>query len=90
LFREGPDTEKQDIALGEQFGVGEMVKSAWAYARVIADDWSGAPELMPEEDQKSFTLFSEITLMEFGDGSDQNQSRNQRRRKLLFLGWSRS
>ena len=39
LFRGGPDTEKEDIKLGEKFGVGEVVRAAWANAKEIEEAW---------------------------------------------------
>src|SRR6516164_10828590 len=39
LFRGGPDTEKEDIELGEKFGVGDVVRAAWANAKEIEEAW---------------------------------------------------
>ena len=39
LFRGGPDTEKEDIQLAEKFGVGEVVRAAWANAKEIEEAW---------------------------------------------------
>jgi hypothetical protein len=39
LFQGGPDTEKEDIGLGEKLGVGDVVRAAWANAKEIEEAW---------------------------------------------------
>jgi hypothetical protein len=33
LFRDGADTAAEDVEVGEKFGVGELIKAAWANAK---------------------------------------------------------
>src|SRR6516162_1101336 len=58
LFRGGPDTEKEDIKLGEKFGVGEVVRAAWANAKEIEGAWvdraTASPPSVEESKSSSF------------------------------------
>ena len=55
LFRGGPDTEKEDIELGEKFGVGEVVKSVWANAKQTEKEMLGnAARVVEEDNPKNF------------------------------------
>jgi hypothetical protein len=57
LFRGGPDTEAEDIELGEKFGVAEAVRSAWANAKAaqaeMQSGWLQHPRVV-EEKSKNF------------------------------------
>src|SRR5262245_16340863 len=39
LFRGGADTEAEDVAVGEKFGVGGLIKDAWANAKETEKAW---------------------------------------------------
>jgi hypothetical protein len=39
LFRGGADTEAEDVGVGEKFGVGELIKAAWANAKATERAW---------------------------------------------------
>jgi hypothetical protein len=39
LFRGGADTEGEDVGVGEKFGVGELIKAAWANAKAMERAW---------------------------------------------------
>src|SRR5215831_5568931 len=59
LFRGGSDTEKEDIELGEKFGVGEVVRAAWANAKEIEEAWvdhaaKSPPSAEGERESSSF------------------------------------
>jgi len=62
LFRGGPDTEKEDIELGEKFGVGEVVKAAWANAKKIEETWSEQAAKSPPsvEEPKPSSFLPEV------------------------------
>ena len=58
LFRGGPDTEKEDIELGEKFGVGEVVRAAWANAKEIEEAWvDHATESPPSVEERKSSSF---------------------------------
>src|SRR6516165_7815968 len=58
LFRGGPDTEAEDIELGEKFGVAEAVRSAWANAKAAQKEmqsgWLQHPRVVEKEKAKNF------------------------------------
>jgi hypothetical protein len=39
LFRGGADTEAADVGVGEKFGVGDVIKAAWANAKATEKAW---------------------------------------------------
>lgn len=39
LFRGGADKETDDVEIGEKFGVGELIKAAWADAKAMERAW---------------------------------------------------
>jgi hypothetical protein len=39
LFRGGADTEAEDVEVGEKFGVGGLIKDAWANAKETEKAW---------------------------------------------------
>ena len=54
LFRGGPDTEAEDVRAGEKFGVGELIKAAWADAKEMEKSWEEqAAKPKPEEPKPS-------------------------------------
>src|SRR5262249_6806622 len=60
LFGGGPDTEKEDIELGEKFGVGEVVRASWARAKTEEKEmlgaWSGQHPIVEREKPKNFLV----------------------------------
>jgi putative DNA primase/helicase len=55
LFRGAPDTEAEDVEVGNKFGVGELIKAAWDDAKAIEDAWlEQAAEPNPEDRPSSF------------------------------------
>jgi putative DNA primase/helicase len=55
LFRGAPDTEAEDVEVGNKFGVGELIKAAWGNAKAIEDAWlEQAAKTEPEDRPSSF------------------------------------
>jgi hypothetical protein len=52
LFRGGADTEAEDVGVGEKFGVGELIKAAWANAKATERAWLEQAESRPAKESK--------------------------------------
>src|SRR5262245_24116773 len=59
LFRGAPDTEADDVEVGNKFGVAELIKAAWGNAKAIEDAWleqAAKPKPEVQEDRPSSFL----------------------------------
>jgi hypothetical protein len=59
LFRGGADTEAADVGVGEKFGVGDVIKAAWANAKATEKAWL---EHDVVEEERPSSLLPEVQL----------------------------
>src|SRR5262245_22597379 len=67
LFRGAPDTEAEDVEIGNKFGVGELIKAAWGDAKAIEDAWVEQPA-KPKPKDRPYSFLSGIQPPAEGKG----------------------